>query len=194
MMKRVIALILTGGVLLAAGCSRSPRISFYTLAATAPQESPASLRLLPAIAVAAVTLPEFVDRAQLVIVAADNRVDIFEQHQWAESLKSAIPRIIADNLSRQLGTDRVAAYPQHAGDDAAFTVSVDFQRFESSADSVSLDALWKISTPDNKSFTGRSRVREARAQGLDNVAAAYSRALAAVCADIAQSIRKELIP
>lgn len=191
-LNRAGGMMLVCGFLLTAGCSRSPRINFYTLTTTTASEVSAPAQVVPSISVGAVTLPEFVDRPQLVIVDGDNRVEILEEHQWAESLKSAIPRILADNLSRLLGADRVSAYPQYAGNEADYRLAVDFQRFEATAATVSIDALWTVHSSGNKSCSGRSRVREARKDGYDTVAAAYSRALAAVSADIARQLRKEL--
>jgi uncharacterized lipoprotein YmbA len=190
--KKALGMMLVCSVLAVHGCSRSPRVNFYTLAATAPRGETAPARQLPAIAVGTVTLPEFADRPQFVIVNPDNRVDILEMHQWAESLKSAIPRIIADNLSRQLGTDRVSAYPQQAATDDGYRVAIDFQRFESTGNAITIDALWTINRGGEKSFTGRTRTSEPCTNGLDTVAVSYSRALATVSADIARHIQKEI--
>lgn len=190
--KNPVTMLLLCSVLLAAGCSRSPRINFYTLTATAAADVATPQPSVASISIDAVTLPEFVDRPQFVIVEGDNRVNILELHQWAESLKSALPRILADNLSRQLGADRVSAYPQRAGSSADYHVAVDFQRFEATAAAVSIDALWSVSSVEKKLFSGRTKVRETRKDGYDSVASAYSMALAVVSADIARSIRKEL--
>jgi uncharacterized lipoprotein YmbA len=121
------------------------------------------------------------------MTSGDNRVEILEMQQWAESLPSAIPRVLADNLSRQLGLERVAAYP--AGGDADYHVSVDFRRFEATASAVTLDAIWTVRSAGSP-LTGRSRVSEPHGEGYDSVAAAYSRALAAVSGEIAQGMQK----
>lgn len=192
MNKSTVSMLLVCCLLLAAGCSRSPRANFYTLTALAPPAATVPQRQAPSLAVDSVTLPEFVDRPQLVMVDGDNRVEILEMQQWAESLKNAIPRILADNLSRQLGLDRVAAYPQHAGSDADYRLAVDFQRFEATARSVDLDAIWTVRSTGDAPLTGRSRVHEAHDGGYDSVAAAYSRALATVSGDIARAMPKEL--
>lgn len=192
MNKSTVSMLLVCCLLLAAGCSRSPRANFYTLTALAPPAATVPQRQAPSLAVDSVTLPEFVDRPQLVMVDGDNRVEILEMQQWAESLKNAIPRILADNLSRQLGLDRVAAYPQHAGSDADYRLAVDFQRFEATARSVDLDAIWTVRSTGGAPLAGRSRVHEAHDGGYDSVAAAYSRALATVSGDIARAMPKEL--
>lgn len=183
-----VRMVMVSGLLLVAGCSRSPQANFYTLAAMAPP--PASLRLTPSLSVDAVTLPEFVDRPQLVITQGDNRVEILEMQQWAESLKSAIPRVLADNLSRQLGLERVAAYPQQAGSSADYHLSVDFQRFEATTTSVTVDAIWTVRPAGGTGFSGRSRASEPHTGGYDSVAAAYSRALATISGDITQTMQK----
>ena len=177
------------------GCSRSPRVTFYTLeAATVPETAPPVATSI-AVAVGPVTLPQVVDRPQLVIRVAANRVDILEMHRWASSLKSEIPRLIAENLARQLGPARVSAYPQNASENADYRVLVDVQRFEAtSGEGVTVDALWSVRhTGGGTPRTGRSVVNEkAVGESYDVLVAAYGRAFAAVSRDIAQAIRTEV--
>ena len=45
-----------------------------------------------------VTVPELVDRPQMVTRVSDNEVAVNEFARWGESLKSNIPRVIASNL------------------------------------------------------------------------------------------------
>jgi uncharacterized lipoprotein YmbA len=128
---------------LAAGCGSSPKTSYYTLdTGTLPTAASAADY---SIVVGPVTLPETVDRPQLVVRASPTRVGILENHRWAEPLKTEIPRIIAAYLARELKTARVAGYPQYTLANPDFTVLVDVQRFESTlGDAVTLEALWTI--------------------------------------------------
>ena len=195
MMRSLCVWIVTVCLVVAtAGCSRSPRVTFYTLEPGAQVETAAAVTVVPAIAVGPVTLPELVDRPQFVVRVAANRVEILETHRWAEPLKSEIPRLIAENLRRLLGSSRVSSYPQHAGGDADYRVQVDIQRFESTpGESVTVEAVWSLrraagGTPK----TGRSLVREpVDAVGYDPLVAAYGRALLAVSRDLAAAIRAE---
>jgi uncharacterized lipoprotein YmbA len=177
-----------------AGCSRSPRVTFYTLEPGAQLENTVAATTVPTVVVGPITLPEVVDRPQLVMRVAANRVDILETLRWAEPLKSEIPRLIAENLGRLLGSSRVSSYLQHAGTDADYRVLVDFQRFESApGEAVTVEAVWSLrratgGTPK----TGRSVVREpVGAEGYDPLVAAYGRALLAVSRDLARAIRAE---
>jgi uncharacterized lipoprotein YmbA len=190
MRRWMTALLMSGGFMLAVGCSRSPLANFYTLTATAPPAGGAMTS--PSLTVDRVTLPEIADRPQFVITQGDNRVEILEMQQWAESLGSAIPRVLADNLSRQLGLERVAVYP--AGGEADYHLQVDFQRFEATASTVTVDALWTVRSGGGAPLTGRSRVSEPHGEGYDSVSAAYSRALAAVSGEIAKKMGTVMKP
>jgi len=198
MMRRLITGMTTlcVAVALLAGCSRSPRVTFYTLNAVASPEATAPA---PAsVAVGPVTLPELQDQPQLVVRIDANRVDVLEIHRWAAPLKSEIPRIIAADLAVLLKPAQVSVYPQNAGMDADYRVLVDIQRFEmTDGKGVDLDALWSVRRAggDASKKTGRSVISEpAGAAGYEALVAAQSRALAAVSRDLAQALRAEAAP
>jgi hypothetical protein len=194
MMRRLITGMTTlcVAVALLAGCSRSPRVTFYTLNAVASPEATAPA---PAsVAVGPVTLPELQDQPQLVVRIDANRVDVLEIHRWAAPLKSEIPRIIAEDLAILLKPARVSVYPQNAGMDADYRILVDIQRFEmTDGKGVDLDALWSVRrTAGGTPKTGRSVVSEpAVAAGYEALVAAQSRALAAVSRNLAQALCTE---
>jgi uncharacterized lipoprotein YmbA len=144
------------------------------------------------VAIGRITLPDLLDRPQLVVRTAANRVDILESHRWAESPKSEIPRIIAADLAILLKPARVSTYPQNAGQEADYRVLLDIQRFEMTAgEGVALEALWSVRRSDGGvPKTGSTVVSEpAGAPGYDALVAAQSRALAAVSRDLARALR-----
>jgi uncharacterized lipoprotein YmbA len=170
-------------VFMLAACGSPPRERFYTLNAPEP---PAAADGAPSIAVGPVTIPEIVDRPQIVVRSSANQVQIAEQARWAEPLKGAIARVVAANLASTLGA-RVA--PQRNGD-ADYRVALDVQRFESPADAVLIEALWTVSGKGGKR-SGRSVVRETIAgKDYEGIAAAHSAALAKVSGEIADAIRR----
>lgn len=177
---------------LASGCSRSPRVNFYTLSAAAPPLARVEA-LAPSVSVGPVTLPEVVDRPQLVVRVAPNRVEVLETQRWAEPLKREIPRLLAQNIGVLLGSERVFSYGQNTGADARYRVLVDIVRLEAvPGESVTLEALWAIRGPGGAKRAGRSLVQEkAAGAGYEALVAACSRALAGVSDDIAKAIRAE---
>jgi uncharacterized lipoprotein YmbA len=169
-------------------------VNFYTLAAVAP-ETASSINIPHAVAVGPVTLPELVDRPQLVIRFDANKVEIIETHRWAEPLKGEITRILAENLARLLRPSRVSAYNQSASLDAEYRVLVDIQSFESvPGEGVEIDAFWAVrrSTVGATTRKGRSLVHEpAGGTDYEALVAAHCRALATISKDIAQALMEE---
>jgi len=183
-------------VVATAACSRSPRVNFYALAPDDKTGIVTPSVEQYGIAVGPITLPDLVDRSQLVIRVEKNQVEILETHRWAEPLKSQIPRLLADNLGRLLGSDRVSAYGQRFGSEAGYQVLVDFRSFEATNDGVSVDAFWTVRrTAGGVAKNGRSLVREPAGNGsYDATVTAYSKALSSVSNDIAAAIRSETLP
>ena len=172
----------------AAGCASAPS-RFYTLDSTATAGSGSAVG--GAISVGPVTIPSAVDRPELVVQVSPNRVDVDEFNRWAAPLGEAIARTVADDLSKILGTPRVASAPL-AHFDPAYRVSIDVQRFDSMpGQSAVLQAVWVVHrTSDGESISGRTDAREMPdGPSYDALAAAHSRALAKLADDIAVAIR-----
>jgi len=183
--------ILCLAVALLGGCSSSPRVTFYTLNVAATDETPAPT--INSVAIGPITLPDLLDRPQLVVRTSANRVEILETHRWAESPMSEIPRIIAADLGILLKPARVSTYPQNAGLEADYRALLDIQRFEMTAgEGVGLEVLWSVRRSDGGvPKTGRTVVSEpVGAAGYDALVAAQSRALAAVSRDLARALRE----
>lgn len=175
---------------LLAGCSRSPRVTFYTLSSVSPAAEGGPLPI--SVTVGPASLPALVDQPQLVVRSGPNRVEILESSRWAEPLRSGIPRIMAADLTLLLPQARVSAYPQNAGSEADYRVQVDIQRFEMTAgEGVELELLWTVRrTGEGIPKSGRSVVSEpAGAGGYDLLVAAQSRALAVACRDLEGALR-----
>ena len=174
-----------------AGCGSSPKSTFYTLSSgAAPAPAPATAPL--SVAIAAVTVPDIVDRPQFVVRVAANQVTINEFARWAAPLKDEIPRVIADNLTRLLNGARVATHPQAGNTDTDYLVRIGVQRFDSAlGDAATVEVLWSVRPPKGGApRTGRSVVREpVQGKDYDALVAAHSRALAAVSREIADALR-----
>lgn len=187
-MKRRLRLVLLAATFLA-GCASTPTV-FYTLDEGAPAASPRGSA--PSIAVTQVSLPELIDRPQLVVRTAANRMRISEQQRWAEPLRREIARVIADDLGRLLDSSRVAALPLDAQRfDADFRLTLDVQRLEAvEGQGADVDILWRLEARQGNAIAGRSTLREPGA-GDDAAAlvAAQRRALARVAADVAGQAR-----
>ena len=179
----------------ACGGGAAVRESFYTLSAPAgatPAGTTAATSNV-SIFVGPVSVPESVDRTQMVLRTGANEVEVSEQYRWAEPLKSAIARVIAETLTRELGTQRVLTSRSAAALAVDYRVAIELQRFDSSlTDGATIDALWTITPAASRGGavrTGRTRVTEPASGDPASLAAAHSRALDRVGRDIAAALR-----
>ena len=174
-----------------AGCGAPAKLSYYTLSAQAAAAPAAASRPLN-VYLGPVTIPEAVDRPQMVMRIDANRVEIVELDRWAEPLKTGVPRLVADALTRELPGSTVMTSRQSASLAFDFRVAIDVQRFDFSAgDGASVDALWTIrAAKGDAQRIGRTEAREpAGSRDAQAMAAAESRALEKVARDVAAAIR-----
>ena len=138
-----------------------------------------------------VSVPAADDQPQMVLQVAPNRVEVDEFNRWAAPLNDAVARAVAGDLVVLLGTPDVATAPL-ANFQPDYWVTIDVQQFESTrADAAELAAVWTVrQSAGGRTRTGRTVAREAVVgDGFDALAAAHSRALARLSADIAAAIR-----
>jgi uncharacterized lipoprotein YmbA len=189
---RRIALRFSAAFALALGAAcASPMSSFYTLDSTATSDGGPATPY--AVVVGAVTIPSSVSHPQFTVQLSANQVEIDEYHRWAAPLDDAIGRVVARDLAALLGTPNVAS-GSVGNFTPAYRVTIDVQRFQSTLGSSALvDALWTVSKMGGgPPRSGRSIAQEAvSGAGYDALAAAHSRALAKLSADIAAAIRAE---
>jgi hypothetical protein len=178
--------------LLLGGCASSPPVRYFTLqgpvaeacakAPTASEVAARSVQLLH------VSVPDVVDRPQLVFRTGDNTLSVNETARWAEPLKSALSSLLASELAQALGC--VPVVLRSTGiEDTAWKLSVDVRRLEARpGQSVVLEAVWSL-RGNAKAFSRRSLIQEAVVgESLEAMVAAQSRAVAGLARDIARLI------
>ena len=188
MLARTVRLLsLAAAVILIGGCATAPS-RFYTLDSIAASDGAPAANYT--VLVGPVAIPASVDRPEIVVQTAPYRVEIDEFNRWASPLNDSIARVIASDLGQLLGTPDVGLAPLALN--PAYRVTIDVQRFESiPGQSATVDALWAVrQTASGEVRSGRTVAREAtQGPGYQDLAAAHSRALATVSADIAAAIR-----
>jgi uncharacterized lipoprotein YmbA len=154
----------------------APKEQYFTLSSPNPGVAPPTSDS-PSIYVGPVTVPEAVDRPSMVLRTSPNQVDVSDDYRWAEPLRNAIPRVIGDVLSRELGTSRVLTSRTASATPVDIRVAIEVQRFDSSlTDGTTIDAVWSVKDVANgKTRNGRSVIHEALpSSGPAGVAAAHS--------------------
>jgi uncharacterized lipoprotein YmbA len=168
--------------------SCSAGLSYYILTPEGPAPSGGG----KGIGVGPVSIAAYLDRENLVFQESGNRLAIAESHRWAGDLEDNIASVLATNLGRKTGTGNVRTYPWADDGDLRYQVSIDIRQLHGTADGDAyLEAAWRVySLPDrrmtaSKSWTGTEPMK---VDGYDELAAAESRLLARLAAEIAASL------
>lgn len=190
-----------------AGCA-GPGASenFYALndggvVVSSPATATAPARSLPGIVISAVTVPELIDRPQIVTRDSVNRVIVSEQHLWAEPIRAGVGRTLATRLSRTMQNAgkpvQVAAYPQSSIATPYLRITVDVVRFDAVPNGEAIvDALWSIRrVTDDTVQTGRTTASSPIAGvSYEAIVAAWNEALLAVERDIGANVASLPVP
>ncbi|RKR38819.1 PqiC family protein [Paraburkholderia sp. BL17N1] len=172
------------------GC-KSPSASFYTLSPDRSLANSGTTRSIAAV-IGPVTIPDLVDRPQIVTRVGDNEVEINEFARWAQPLSGDIGGVIAANLAVLLNSPQISVFDLTREPPGVWRVRIDVMRFESTPGrEVTVDVLWAVRPPGNgRPVRGRSVAREAvSGPGFDALVAAHDRALASVSRDIAAAVQ-----
>ena len=182
-----------GGLVL--GCA-SPRERLYTLSEAEPPAAvtPPTLHVL----VGPVTIPEAVDRPQLVVRHNTVRLVALEQERWAEPLREAIPRVLSDVIGSKLPTasvTRLAAAPATRWD---VRLLVNVTRFDAiPGERVIIETHWWLQLTDDQTVPEGNSVARVPVQGgpqdYDAIVAAEAAGLAEIGAELARAIERQAV-
>ena len=180
------------------GCANAPREHFYALTpvAQAPETGPPAVADERHVSIGPVSIPEIVDRPQLVVRHGANQVEILEQHRWAQSLATDIAGVLAANLATLLPHLAVTTNTSPASAGADTRVGVEIVQFDAiPGEAVTVQARWSVRAARAvKEKPAGATLREpVRGPGPDALAAAFDRALARLSAEIADDLESASI-
>lgn len=122
---RLFMVFLMGLVLIACGRSKEP--DYYVL--NPFFTSPATKHLYLRIGIEDISIPEYLDKAQLVIFHSPHQNRLFENHLWSERLKSNIARVIKSNLNTALPGTLVEIAPWSSSFNPNKKIKIDITQF-----------------------------------------------------------------
>ena len=189
---RVLTLLILAWLGTTLGCA-SPRERLYTLTGSEPPAVVTAPTLH--VVLGPVTIPPAVDRPQLVVRQSAVRLAALEQERWAEPLREAVPRVLADSMRSHLRNASVTSQTM-AAPRPDVRVIVELTRFEAIAgEAVIIEAHWWLRSQDAKGGSEGTSVASipvhGRSQDYDAVVAAEAAGLAQIGADLSRAIEKE---
>jgi uncharacterized lipoprotein YmbA len=193
-LRSIRAAIVSGALLSLGGCGQIlPPPHLYVLSSeVTPTASMPATRRPVSIGVSPTSLPEYLDRSEIVVRDGPNELRLVETDRWAERLSINISRVVAGNLATLLPSASLVILPTRNAEAADLEVSLDLIAFESdSQGNCTISGRWIITDLRRRVelANGKVAVNEpAGGNGYAAVAAAMSRGLAKVSGDIATAI------
>jgi uncharacterized lipoprotein YmbA len=138
-----------------------------------------------------VRLPGYLDRQQLVRRISQNRFAVAENDRWAEPLEENFSRVLSQNLSILLRTDRIVAYPWERSQRPIYQVQVEVLRFEPNAAHLTeLWARWVVLDNGKKPLVVKESFlsQQARDQSIEGSVAAMSETVSGLSKEIAGAV------
>lgn len=170
---------------------------FFTLTPVTPAQeagarNPSDAHPL-SLGIGPIRFPGYLDRAQIVTRVSRHRIDLSENDRWAEPLEENFVRVLSQNLSVLLHTDRIIRFPWQLSQQPAYQVDIEVLHFEPNhLQEAQLVARWNVVDPSTKKLISvrESRlVRQAMAKSTEASVAALSEALGELSREIADAVR-----
>jgi uncharacterized lipoprotein YmbA len=141
-----------------------------------------------------VTLPGYLDREEIVVRVAHNRLRLLESDRWAEPLDANIARVISQNIAHFVRAERIHAYPWPIDRRPVYQIEIDVLRFEADAEhQARLSTRWLVRNTRSKDrilFRETRLARPVHGRSTEASVAALSETLAELSREVAAAIQE----
>ena len=203
-MKRIVlsGVILFTILLIVQGCSsilgkgtQQPTQNYVLNSLYSDETQPQAVANLPdsGILVGPVRMALYLDRSDIVIRDSQNQIRLADFSQWAGPLPENFSRVLAENLSILLATDKVGIFPETRAMLFDFNITVNVTRFDGMpGDKADLRARWRILDENREKMLFEKHTvlsRPTENDSLEALVAAESLILADLSREIAEAIK-----
>ncbi|MBF0183522.1 MAG: membrane integrity-associated transporter subunit PqiC [Magnetococcales bacterium] len=182
--------------LLHACVTGSPPVRYYLLtptpAAASKTASPATTPVQqPLLVIEPVELPPYLNRTHIVTRSSSNHLQLAQFEHWGDTLRDNISRVLLENLSSQLGSNRLTPPTTLQQEKPAYRLATQISQFELGPENrVTLQARWRLL--DNQS--GKTVVSEQTLLHSDPINPANYDAIAAAMSELLHLWCQEMVP
>ena len=181
--------LLLAAVVCCSGCGSTQK--YYRLSADgAAPTGTAGL----SVGVGPVTLPGYLDRAELVFQSSTNEYQVPTTAHWTGSLKDNISSVLATDLGGRLRSGNVVSFPWNQKLKLRYQVAVDVEKFQAvSGQGAVLTVSWRILDGSGDQLLSRHNAsfeEKIEGNGYDPVVTAESRLLGRLADAVAASLSR----
>ena len=205
MMSRWFAMLTAVGfcvsLMALAGCGTSAPTRFYVLSPMPASEEGSQVVLderCLAIGIGPITLPQYLERPQIVTRLNSNEMKLADFDQWAEPLKDNFTRVLAENLSALLCADAMAVFPWSGSTPVDYQVQVEVIRLDGAfGGEAVMTARWAIMGEDSRKVlyttTSSYRAPVPDSEDYSPLVVTQSRLLEKFSNDVAEAIKEVML-
>jgi uncharacterized lipoprotein YmbA len=191
--------IIVSVLLFSGACASTAPSKFYTLNSIKMQKDIQENIVKAssyALAVGPVTIPDYMDRPQIITRSSTYEMYLDEFNRWAGALDEDITRVLTENLSVLLSQEKISISAWQWGSIAKYRVPIDVRRFDIMPDgNVLLIANWSVIDQKAKQTlsTLETQITESiTGQDYNAKVSAMSKALEALSRNIADVIKARI--
>lgn len=189
-MRKYHAVIIVITISLLSACGSTPPSNFYRLNAIA---SDIPSQNSPVLGIGPVTIPEYLNRTEIVLASDSNKLKLQDYDRWAERLDEGITRVVAINLASLVDTHRVARFPWRRHEVPDYGIRVAVVQFDARENYATLNIEWTLTSPKTNEVIQQKLSmyrQEAVLTEAENVAAVFSQLLLDFSNEVAMTINK----
>jgi len=196
---RVSAAYLCVAMIFLAGCAGHSKPSRFYVLSPAPVTGAEIQETAPAgrdiaIGISRISIPKYLRKPQIVTRTGSNELQLAEYDRWAGKVEEDIGRVIAENLSHMLATDRVLPSQSMEPVSPDYTIKIDISRFDGQlGGDIVFVGRWIVADGKGDRVYGvrTTHISEpARGATYADMVAAQSRILATFSLELAEFIKK----
>jgi uncharacterized protein len=172
------------------GCAlfESAPIRYYALSAAPADSSTSWPRGGPAFAIASVRIPQYLSHKWIVTRNGETEISLAADDQWAAPLADDIGRVLSENLTAMIPSDRVVQLPLSAAVPIDYEIHVEIVSFEQQPDGrVDLVARWTVFGDGDRRLVTTNR-SAFRTTSISNDYPSITRAMSALLAELSREI------
>ncbi|MGH8660059.1 MAG: PqiC family protein [Gammaproteobacteria bacterium] len=145
----------------------------------------------PRIGLGPIRVSDYLDRPQIVTAVSEQEYLLAEEHRWAERLDQTLTRVLAENLSVLVPTERIVFHPWSRQQQVDAQVSVTIQELHvDAAGQVRLAANWALRLGEKTAVNRKSFCRlPASDTDYRQIVDAQSQCLGQLSREIANAVR-----
>jgi uncharacterized lipoprotein YmbA len=166
----------------------SAPIRYYALSAAPADSSTSWPRGGPAFAIASVRVPQYLSHKWIVTRNGETEISLAADDQWAAPLDDDIGRVLSENLTAMIPSDRVVQLPLSAAVPIDYEIRVEIASFERQpAGSVDLVARWTVFAEGGRRLVTMNRSAFSTPD-VRNDYPSITRAMSTLLAELSQEI------